>query len=279
MTEDGKSNSSWLPPVDLEAGSREQGARGAEAPEPESGRTGRSRRRFRLVSAALIAVALAAGVAVGVTLSEGEPASSDSSEPLTLAEEGRVPSGEVVLGKLGPSKALTLAAAVGIEDDRSERAGETVFSDGTNSAIAATTTTTIRAKYVLRLAAVAALLRELGNHASNVATVRGSAGDAKDVREALARLDAVAGDYSDSVYGRSRKLDASVAATILRIERTLVPGGEHRLRRLGTRLEALGDSVALKLDEAAAKAVEGRTVQAGRQFSAADRRLGAFTTT
>ena len=186
--------------------------------------------------------------------------------------------GEPVLGAIGPSMALSLTGAVGAEDDRAERAGTVVFSVPDGSAVGATTTSSIRAKYVLRLAAVAVLLQELGDSTGKAAAVRGSGRDAQEARRLLVELAATANTGSEPRYHRSRKLERSVAG-IVSVQWSARSGPVRRRswRRLGRHLAGQGAAIDSRLQRAVVDSIEGDAVRAGRRFSAADEQLAALS--
>ncbi len=150
------------------------------------------------------------------------------------------------------------------------------FDSAAEAELGPTTTRTMRARYVLRLAAVATLLRELGNKASRIRDAADLDREDEAVRDLLARLDAVAGGYEGSIYERSRDLDVLVAATITGIEERLAPGGESQLRELGRGLSQPARSITRELERAATAAGEGHATRADRLLATVERRLATL---
>ncbi len=269
------SQSSWLPSADLGESPADPLDRRTRAGATANPRPGQQRPPGRGAAVfVLVGVSLAVGATIGVVAGggNGSPGAADD----TISAFDEQPSGEPIAGAVGPSKALTLAVAVRTEDDRASDRGRPAFDPDVEASVGPTTTTPIRAKYVLRLAAVGALLRELGREASGIRDAAGLDREDERVRELLQRLDAVAGDFEDSIYRRSRDLDTVVAATIAATQERLGAGREEELRRLGRRLSALGGSITRKVEDAAAAAVDDETIRAGRLFEKADRRLAAL---
>ena len=272
--------SGWLPPADLSGGSRRVGGSqtehgGTPGVDPDSERPRQNGRRA--LTGVLVGAAIAGGIAFGLLSRGGESGAGNPGETLSSAEllpRAQFPRVELA-GVLGPSEALSLAVEVQTQDQRSADRGEPAFDPEITNSVGPATKTPIRAQYVLRLAAVGAVLRELGRNASRVRDAAGLGREDDRVRETLQRLDAVAGDFEDSIYRRSRDLDARVAATIAGMEERLGPGREEELRHLGRRLSAVGGSITRTLREAAAAAADGKTIQAARLFAKADRRLAA----
>ncbi len=265
--------SGWLPPADLSGGSRRVGGSqtehgGTPGVDPDSERPRQNGRRA--LTGVLVGAAIAGGIAFGLLSRGGESGAGNPGETLSSAEllpRAQFPRVELA-GVLGPSEALSLAVEVQTQDQRSADRGEpAIVGRGPDRVI--------RAQYILRLAAVGAVLRELGRKASRVRDAAGLGREDDRVREALQRLDAVAGDFEDSINRRSRDLDARVAATIAGMEERLDPGREEEVRHLGRRLSAVGGSITRTLREAAAAAADGKTIQAARLFAKADRRLAA----
>ena len=177
-----------------------------------------------------------------------------------------------ILGAVGPGKALLLASAV---QDRDREADESagIIDGEVGGPLGPTTTTAVRARYIVRLAAAAALLQEIGNKAGRLRGSVGLEGREPAIRDALERLEAGSSFLDTSVYRRSRDLSAVVSSTIAQVTNRLEAGDSEGLRQLGRSLSQLGRSITVALERAANAAGEGRADRAGRAFGLVERRL------
>ena len=269
------SRSSWLPPVDLGEESSAESGRPTHELRQEAGDK-RSKSRRAALGWSALGLAVTATVTVSLLASGGEAVSGD---PEGSSSVSNPPSRATpIVGTVGPGKALRLAAAIQVKDRQADdSAGITETEAG--GPLGPTTTTAVRARYIVRLAAAAALLRDIGNRASRF---RGSGADGSreaNIRQGLSELTAVSTGLDTSIYVRSRELDGLVNSTVAQVADALDSGDEDRVQELGDELSRLGGEITTQLERAADAAGEGRDQRAGRVFELVERRLAMLDRT
>ena len=210
----------------------------------------------------------------GEPVTEGERATQVTLGDLISAPRLRVP----IVGRaatLGPSEAALLAAAAQARDARADaKAQRDEPVPGEASLSLAPISSGDRYRYLRRIGAVAVILEELGENARRLRSSATLELAVPQLRRQLDRLAGMVGALNVSPYLRSQRLHTLIEVTIARLNGLVNSDRPDLLRRLGGRLQRIGQDLDDELESAAAAARAGDQVSARRLLASADRRLG-----